>query len=205
MKLSFFQLKIFLSITFCVLLMCTSCKKEMEEPKHKNKGKNVIYLKIDEQEFLIKEGFSLNRNVIKAEIGGKFGKDLPTYSEYIDFGQTVSSFSFNFLLTDKSKELRSSSIDMEFSKSGNPVYNIVNAINIPFYSQKHRSNILIRASKDSKGGPKWLDPKISFEVHDTNDKYISGTYSLDYADETDSSKTGQLFIYFDLDYELLKM
>ena len=198
MKLSFFQIKILFSIAFCVLLMCTSCKKDIEEPKHKNKGKNVIYLKIDGQEFLIKEGFSLNRKVIKADIGGNFGSKNPTFYEYDYFGKTVSSIS---IVVDKKSEERTlgkCNWDLSFYDSGEQAGGLANGIMVNFFSKKFNKWITIHDI--GYGWPGEFSPTIKIDSHDRSKQIISGTYEFQYFDLIDTTISGNYYMYFKLNY-----
>ena len=185
--------------TLSLIVLFAGCRKEIEEPKHKNKGKNIIYLKIDDQEFLIKEGFSLNRNVIRAEIGGVNTGKAPTYNEGEYFGRKTASLSFNFFPKKGSDAIGPSAIDIEYYKDNFEVKGLFNSLNVDFFSEKHNTYITIW-----KKGYGWNDkllPEIKILKQDTERKIISGSIYYNYRDFSDSSLTGNFYLYFDLEYE----
>ena len=183
---------------FFIVFLFTGCSKEIEEPKHKNKGKNIIYLKIDEQEFLIKEGFSLNRNVIRADIHGNFGAENPTFYQYEYFGKTVNSFSIVMKKKTNSDELGQCNWDIAFYESGEKGDGLSNAITVNFFSKKHGRWITIH--EFGYGWPGEFSPNVSIENHDEKKGFISGTYDFIYSDLADSTIKGNYYMYFGLNY-----
>jgi hypothetical protein len=187
-----------------MLLLCffsllnAGCKKDIEEPKHKNKGKNVIYLKIDEQEFLIKEGFSLNKNVIRADIQGNFGAENPTFYQYDYFGKTATSISVLMDKKSSSRELGKCNWDITFYESGEKGSGLSNGITVNYFSEKYGRWITIH--EIGYGWPGEFSPNVTIEEHDLEKKIISGTYEFIYRDLADSNLTGNYYMYFKLNY-----
>jgi hypothetical protein len=183
-----------------VSLLNAGCRKDIQEPKHKNKGKNVIYLKIDEQEFLIKEGFSLNRNVIRADIGGNGAE--PKYNEGEYFGKKTVSLAFNFVPQKGSEEISPAAFDLEYYPDNFSTEGLFNSINVDFFSKKHNSKISIW--QKGYGWSSEYSPKIEILKHDPQNEIISGTVRSNYKDFNDTTKTGEIYIYFDLTYNSKK-
>ena len=124
-------------------LFFLSCQKELDEPKHKNKGKNIIYLKIDEQEFLIKEGFTMNRRVIKSEIAGEGTGSKPTLNESEYLGKWTCSLAFGFSALYSNPYINSASWRLGYYCDDNSTVGLLNSINLDFESEKHGKRILI--------------------------------------------------------------
>ena len=184
---------------FFLILLFTGCSKEIEEPKHKNKGKNIIYLKIDHQEFLIKEGFSLNPNVIRADFQGNFGAENPTFYQYDYFGRTVSSISIVQKILSQAKDIGQCYWDLSFYENGEVAGGLTNIIMVNCFSKKHNNWITIH--EIGYGWPGEFSPKINIINHDEKKNIISGTYEFSYKDLVDSTNTGNFYMYFNLNYE----
>jgi len=196
-------LRTLLVFLFCVSLFNAGCKKDIEEPKHKNKGKNVIYLKIDEQEFLIKEGFSLNRNVIKAEIVGQGpkGRQNPTYFEDEYFGKKYSFLSINHEKKNESEYFGRGIWDISFYESGELGQGLPNGILMNFYSEKHSKWITFNTDGNGWNG-EYL-PIVNILHHNKKEQTISGIYQTNYFDNLDTNLTGKIYMYFDIKYDKL--
>jgi hypothetical protein len=191
--------KTLLLLFVMVSLLNAGCRKDIQEPKHKNKGKNVIYLKIDEQEFLIKEGFSLNRNVIRADIGGQAGARNPTYYETTYFGKRAQSLSVTLTNVRGVDNFKSASWDLYFYDDRASTEGLFNSMNVSFFSEKHNRNVSFYSS-----GYGWVgefSPRIEILSHNPSEKTISGKVTTTYNDILDSTITGSYYMYFDVQYE----
>jgi len=191
--------KTLLLLFVMVSLLNAGCRKDIQEPKHKNKGKNVIYLKIDEQEFLIKEGFSLNRNVIRADIEGSQGDRNPTFYQYDYFGRTASSLSFLIDAKSKSENLGKCNWDVTFFEDGSPGQGLSQGIMVNFYSERHKKWVTIYEIGNGWKGE--FSPKVSIIEHDKENGVISGTEEFQYKDLSDTTKIGTYYMYFKLNYK----
>ncbi len=184
-------------------LLNAGCKKDIDEPKHKNKGKNVIYLKIDDQEFLIKEGFSLNKNVIRADIigQGQKGGNNPTYYEGEYFGKKYIFLSMDHEKKNETDYFGRGIWDISIYENGEPGYGIPNGIIINFFSTKHEKWITFNTHGNGWNGE--FNPKINLIHHDKEKQTLSATYETKYFDNLDTNLTGDLYMYFDIEYEKL--
>ena len=186
-----------------LIFLFAGCSKEIEEPRYKNKGKNIIYIKIDEQEFLIKEGFSLNRNVIRADIVGQGpkGDNNPTYMEGEYFGKKYIFLSIDHKKKSKTDHFGTGIWDISIYENGEPGFGIPNGIMVNFYSKKHDKWITINTH--GHGWPGEFRPRITLLHHNKEKQTISATYETSYFDNLDTSLTGEFYMYFDIEYDKL--
>jgi hypothetical protein len=195
--------KTLLLLFVMVSLLNAGCRKDIQEPKHKNKGKNVIYLKIDEQEFLIKEGFSLNRNVIRADIVGQGVKrsEKPIFQENEYFGKKYIFLSINHEKKTNTDYLGRAFWDISFYENGELGTGIPNGIMLNFFSEKHKKWITFNTN--GYGLPGQFFPQVTMLHHSPQNQTLSAIYETRYFDSLDSNLTGNLYMYFDIEYEKL--
>lgn len=192
---SFARIALLFSLSALILI---SCAGEVQEPKHKNKGKNVIYLKIDDQEFLVKEGFSLDRKTIKSEIGGVDSKGEPTFNEGEYFGKKTCILDFNFAALKSHDFINIGAWKLGYYCVDQSIEGLFNSIYLEFKSNKHGRKILIL--EKGYGWPGDYAPQINILKHDEKGHTISGTVTTQYRDFNDSTLTGDFYMYFDLAY-----
>lgn len=196
-------MRFFLQFFFFVLslsgIMLSGCRKDIEEPKHKNKGKDVIYLKIDDQEFLIKEGFSLNRNVVRADVVGPFDDAKANYSQFALNGSTASKLSFALDKKAGPDYLSTGNWRLAFFEDATIANDLPNSIRLTFVSIKHRKRINVYEENNAPRST--FTPTINILEHDKDRKIISGTQEFEYKDVSDTSLKGTFYMYFRLNYE----
>jgi hypothetical protein len=195
--------KLIFQTIVCVLLlsgcMLAGCRKAIEEPKHKNKGKDVIYLKIDDQEFLIKEGFSWNKNVVRADIVGPFDDEKANYSQFELNGSTASRLSFALDKKAGPDYLSLGNWRLAFFEDATIANDLPNSVRLTFVSIKHRKRINV--FEDNNSSSSTFTPTINILEHDKERKIISGTQEFEYKDVSDTNIRGNFYMYFRLNYE----
>jgi len=185
--------------SFQVLLVVSlllSCKQDIEEPKHQNKGRNFVYLKVDETEHLIHDGIHFN----KAAKGIIWGNEERDYKPRVYTSNINGIESFDLKLGFRHKDyhpVASSYISFYMVRTADGLALERLFISVLAYSAKHKKKVDIFDSD--------LKPR-SFQIEKLDEKKqkIALSFLLDYKNIADKSDSGTFYFYMDVDYATYK-
>lgn len=194
MNKGFLNFSIFLRAMVFLLpgLLFFSCNKSIEEPKHKNSGRNFVYLKIDDSEHLIHDALHLN----KAAKGKIWGYDEGDYKPRVFTSEINGRESFKLDMGFRSKEYEPVSlswVSLDLIRSGDGFVLERLMLNIIAFSAKHGRKVDVYSTQV-------IPREIQIEKLDEEKQQIAFTFSMDYQDIGDKSISGTLYFYMDCDY-----
>jgi hypothetical protein len=175
-----------------ILFLFNSCSKDIEEPKHKNKGRNFVYLKLDDTEHLIHDAWHLN----KAARGSIWGYDDSDYKPRLTFstinGKEDVSLHLGFRHKDYSP-VASSWVNIHMVRDNGTLNLERLSLNLIAYSEKHKEKVDIWEND--------IQPR-SFQIEEFDEKkqHLALSFLVDYRELSDTSKSGTLYFYMDVDY-----
>jgi len=174
------------------IFLLNACSKDIEEPKHRNKGRNFVYLKVDDSEHLIHDAWHLN----SAARGSIWGLKESDYKPRMDFftrnGQEEVGLKIGFRHKDYSP-VSTSWVSLEMVRANGSLQLQRLSLNVMAYSEKHQEKVDIWEND--------IKPRsFQIEKFDEKKQHIAFTFLVDYKEIGDSSKSGSLYFYMDADY-----
>ena len=198
MNKRFLNFSIFLRAMVFLLpgLLFFSCNKSIEEPKHKNSGRNFVYLKIDDSEHLIHEGLHFNKNAR----GSIWGYEETDYKPRVEIVEANGRETFDLIVNFKSKDGKPvglSNVEVDMLRSGDGLVLERLSLNMNVYSAKHDKVVVIY---DFQITPK----SMQIERLDEKKQQIALSFMVDYIDLSNKSLSGTLYFYMDCDYATIR-
>jgi hypothetical protein len=190
-------ISIFLFFIICTL---SSCREEIEEPKHKNKGKNVLYMELDGQGHLLSECGRVFKNIKnRGNLFVPILKDKkPEVKRIFKYGEIFYRFGlyYCFEIQDDSRSTCGQFfIDFRQDTTGKWVLKAT-GVNTKLYSPKHSA--MINLFKQKIIG----NPIFELERFDRKKEIIAGNIEIDFKD-IDYGYESHFRMYFDADIDFI--
>jgi hypothetical protein len=184
------------ALLFLAMTFLFACSKSIEEPKHENKGRNFVYLKVDETEHLIHDGLHFN----KAAKGEIWGYDEYDYKPRVETGNINGKETFDVKVGFRHKDyypVSASYVSLEMLRSNDGFVLQRLGLSVIAYSAKHKKKVQIYDFD--------IKPR-SFQIEKLDEKKqkIALTFLVDYTNIADKSDSGTFYFYMDADYATYK-
>jgi hypothetical protein len=186
-------------LLFLSVVLFNSCKKEINEPKHKANGADVMYLKVDDQEQFLLDGKNRRLHKKTAAKFNDFNDDVIRFSELTVNNKLVVDFSIYIIPYNTKANFKIASLKLRFDKQ-------TQELDTAFLRQnlnKNSSSVIYFSTESNEYKSYYIDSIIDYKLlkWDTEKKTISFWANCTYSrDVKPTPLNPKIYFYFDLNY-----